>query len=207
MNEIAFIGDVHGCLDQLREIVARSRVRAGQLVFLGDYVNRGPDSRGVIDYLVDLAQDSKIMTSFVEGNHDRAMLDALENGRLDVFLRMGGAATVRSYISNAPHANLQKQFRDAVPSHHLSFLNSLVEQTLVDGVLARHDCAFGGAGGNIVGRRFEVCGHSPQRGNRPTISYEHAYIDTGCGTLPGGCLTSFFWPSREWIQTTEWDSP
>ncbi|RFP64900.1 serine/threonine protein phosphatase [Hymenobacter lapidiphilus] len=74
--------DIHGCLLTLRALLARLPLRpADELYFLGDYVNKGPDSRGVLDYLMALpGQGYQVVC--LRGNHDQELLDAAE-GRTD----------------------------------------------------------------------------------------------------------------------------
>ena len=79
------VGDIHGHLDKLTDLIGK--VQPGpddQLVFLGDYIDRGPDSKGVLDCLISL-QEQHPQTVFLRGNHEQMMLDALyeaDQGRL-----------------------------------------------------------------------------------------------------------------------------
>ncbi len=200
MKELAFIGDIHGCLEELENIVTQARRRTPRLVFLGDYVNRGRKSREVIDYLIRLRQSSEVSCIFILGNHDQAFLDTLVCGKIDRFLRMGGAATIASYV-DAPRGDLLSQVRQAVPRDHVDFLQALIPSMLDGGVFAAHDRA---AQHNleIDPSVFRIYGHSPQRDLVPTINATEAFIDTGCGTIVGGRLTCVFWPSLDWVQST-----
>jgi len=201
VNEIGFIGDIHGCIDELDELVAAASPRASHLVFLGDYVNRGPHSREVIDFLIRLQRTREISTSFVMGNHDQAFLDALVGDGFDSFLRIGGAATVVSYVGT-PRSDVLSQLRESVPSGHVDFLNSLANRRVLDGVVAEHERPAREVNQTDNGaERFAIYGHSPQRSRRPLIERNQAFIDTGCGTLPNGRLTCLFWPSLTWIQS------
>ena len=64
------VGDIHGMLRPLRSLVGHVTAKdpAAQFLFVGDYVNRGPDSRGVIDLLLSLQDEGR--AKFVRGNHD-----------------------------------------------------------------------------------------------------------------------------------------
>lgn len=200
MNQVGFIGDIHGCIEELDELVAVARQRASHLVFLGDYVNRGAHSREVIEFLIGLQQTVGISTSFVMGNHDRAFLDALAEDRFDSFLRMGGASTVKSYVG-VPRSDVLVQLRENVPATHVAFLRALETQVEVDNVVAMHD--FPTTNANHTSG-FRIYGHVPQRGLTPRVEHSRAFIDTGCGTLPGGRLTCLFWPTLDWIQSKDW---
>src|ERR1044072_4910176 len=82
-HRIYAVGDIHGradLLDVLLEKIARdasSTPATQSLVFVGDYTDRGPDSRGVIDRLLDPPDGFE--THYLRGNHDQALLDFLEN--------------------------------------------------------------------------------------------------------------------------------
>jgi serine/threonine protein phosphatase 1 len=73
------IGDIHGYLSKLEKLIAEVRpTTEDQVVFLGDYVDRGPDSKGVIDYLIEFAK-SFPKTVFLQGNHEQMMLDFMHD--------------------------------------------------------------------------------------------------------------------------------
>jgi serine/threonine protein phosphatase 1 len=98
------IGDIHGCLEQLVEMhrliaaeIERDRPKDWRIIHVGDYVDRGPDSKGVLSLLLDAkARDERHIT--LAGNHDVGMLQFLDepmpNG---LFARFGGDATAASY--------------------------------------------------------------------------------------------------------------
>jgi len=91
------IGDIHGCSAALRALIAAIQpVTDDTLVPLGDYVDRGPDSRGVIDLILDLEKQCHVVP--ILGNHELMLLDAVANPRMiGPWLECGGDATVRSY--------------------------------------------------------------------------------------------------------------
>lgn len=95
------VGDIHGERERLRELLAQLPLQPGdRFVFVGDYVDRGPDSRGVVDVLVEL--DSRFPCVFLLGNHESMFLDFLGWRRPeyfggDAFLANGGARTLASY--------------------------------------------------------------------------------------------------------------
>jgi serine/threonine protein phosphatase 1 len=95
------VGDIHGELEMLEALVDSLPLREGdRLVFLGDYVDRGPDSRGVVEYLIGFSQ--KFPCVFLCGNHESMFLDFLGWRRReyfagDAFLANGGDRTLASY--------------------------------------------------------------------------------------------------------------
>jgi len=105
------IGDMHGRLDLLKPLVeaimadaAGSAAGRKVVIFLGDYVDRGSDSRGVIRYLVDVPQGCGIEWRFLKGNHEEAMLDFLEDPSAGArWCEYGGDATLRSYGLRPPN--------------------------------------------------------------------------------------------------------
>jgi serine/threonine protein phosphatase 1 len=91
------IGDIHGCRLPLRDLLAQvAPTAADQLVFLGDYVDRGPDSAGVIEDLLELRARLP-RTVFLCGNHEQMLLDVLAGGDPSTFLLNGGTQTIVSY--------------------------------------------------------------------------------------------------------------
>lgn len=188
MTEIGIIGDIHGHPGPLRSVLDQIDGLVEMIVFLGDYVNRGPCSSEVIDILLEAANSHSCV--FLEGNHDAAFRAAL-HGEFDRFLLLGGAATVRSYLS-PPFGDVEREFVHSVPEPHQAFLHQLrpryeTEDLLVSHVLPDVD----GTG------RYRIGGHAPQVCPVPTIGDGYAYVDTGCGTLDQGTLTCLLWPSLD----------
>jgi len=107
------IGDIHGCLTALETLLEFMELKADdQLIFLGDYVDRGPQSRGVIEKLISLSQTTNAI--FLRGNHDDWMLDARTNRKMfNSWLTVGGKETLKSYGA----INL-----DQMPTEHFEFL-------------------------------------------------------------------------------------
>lgn len=109
------IGDIHGCLEPLQRLIETLRPEPRDtLVFLGDYVDRGPDSKGVIDYL--LALKERFNAVFLLGNHEVLMMDYLA-GLLAIedWQRNGGLATLASYAT---------ENGIVIPDAHIEFLNA-----------------------------------------------------------------------------------
>lgn len=110
------VGDIHGCLAALRAVLDAIGLRPDDtLITLGDYVDRGPDSRGVIDELIALRSRCRLMP--LMGNHDEMFLEicAGRKGLLAEWLPFGGDATVASYGGRVP---------EEVPKAHVDFLRS-----------------------------------------------------------------------------------
>lgn len=134
------VGDIHGRADLLARLLpalkadlrARHSPSAARplLVFLGDYVDKGPHSRQVIDLLLALAEDSLFESRFLLGNHEETLLDFLA-GRIRgrTWAEHGGDATLQSYgvavDREADWADARDRLREAVPTSHVRFLESL----------------------------------------------------------------------------------
>ncbi|MDR3422194.1 MAG: metallophosphoesterase family protein [Xanthobacteraceae bacterium] len=96
------IGDIHGSLRMLRALIARCRQHAGgrpmTFVFLGDYIDRGPDSAGVVRAVMDLQSEMPDRVVALKGNHEAMALDVIDGtAPADFWLTQGGAETLRSY--------------------------------------------------------------------------------------------------------------
>jgi serine/threonine protein phosphatase 1 len=110
------IGDIHGHAAALRGLVDQVGLRADDVVVtLGDYVNRGPDSRGVIEFLIDLTGQCQLVPLL--GNHDEMMLYSRDDPHAENQWRYeGGTAVLRQYGSRGSVAD--------VPKRHWDFLAS-----------------------------------------------------------------------------------
>ena len=203
------LGDVHGCSAALAAVLAAVDPQADDIVVsVGDYVDRGPDSAGVIAAMIELAGRCHLIP--VRGNHDQMMLDARrdEHG-LRVWLTCGGDATLASYGSLLAD----------VPGDHWAFL----ARTCVDSVeTATHLFVHGGVvprlaverqppavlqwqkfppEGPYMGGKVVVCGHTCQRDGRPRTVGHAVCIDTGVER--GGWLTMLdvgagnYWQANE----------
>lgn len=141
------IGDVHGCLGQLDELLDRVRADADRqpdgmqrsLIFLGDYIDRGPDSAGVIERLVSLSMPG-FSLRFLIGNHEQAMLEFLRDPVSGQdWLQFGGVATLASYGVTALHnlddpvhlALLRDGLCRCLPPSHRVFLESLAPLAII----------------------------------------------------------------------------
>ncbi len=138
-ERIYAIGDVHGRLDRLNDLLdqiatdddGRGPART-TLVFLGDFVDRGPDSRGVVDRLLAIA-GSGADCVFLMGNHEEVLLRARDGdrGALSLFDQIGGRDTLLSYgvdartYDHCTLADLQELIGASVPTAHLDFLREL----------------------------------------------------------------------------------
>jgi serine/threonine protein phosphatase 1 len=139
-HRIYAVGDIHGRLDLLSRVVGRIRADLSErphprplLIFLGDYVDRGPQTRGVLETLIGL-QESDLPTGFMLGNHDRYVQDYIRApdwyDRTYHWLSesFGGASTLASYgvtgVDPMRPAEARDAFAAVFPARHLAFLDS-----------------------------------------------------------------------------------
>ena len=133
------IGDIHGCAGELEALVAGLAPEPGDtLLFVGDYIDRGPDSRGVIDLVMELATRSGLTTVCLRGNHEDMCLAYLGRGGryAEAWMVNGGAATMRSYGLDARTAGSEAAL--SFPLKHLQFLERLPLWHRTDGFLVVH---------------------------------------------------------------------
>jgi serine/threonine protein phosphatase 1 len=191
------IGDIHGCARTFEALLVALRPTPDDhLVFVGDYTDRGPRSREVIDCLLKLDADAAAgrgpRCTFLRGNHDQMMLDWIERGEFELWSHNGGITTLDSYSNRIG--------RPSVPTEHVDFLRRT--RLYLDtpdfcfvhaGLDPRRSVAYNLTHGTAetflwtrkhfeVGERHwekpVVCGHTPQ----PEVLFEDNLIaiDTGC---------------------------
>ncbi|MGH3426515.1 MAG: metallophosphoesterase family protein [Mycobacteriales bacterium] len=136
------VGDVHGRLDLLESLLRLIHDDAGKsppreravLVFVGDYIDRGPASRGVIARLIALKSGGEFELRTLKGNHEEALLAFLEDPAVGTaWCDNGGASTLASYGVRPPKlrtdsqgwARVRDDFAEALPADHVTFLREL----------------------------------------------------------------------------------
>ncbi len=202
-SRIFAIGDVHGNSKALERLLTQIRLRPSDtLVMLGDVINRGNDTRGVIEQLIAIKEYSNLVC--ILGNHEEVLLEVLRRPEaIEQFLSMGGDSTLASYGDRS----LPQQ----IPSQHIEFIRGFVpyfetpefifvhanycwymlmeEQpaSLLRWTRIEAEPPKAHISGKLV-----ICGHSP----RPVRDMGHCIcIDTGCGF--GGMLTGLDLYSRK----------
>jgi serine/threonine protein phosphatase 1 len=189
--ELALVGDVHGNLRAVQglwDVLVRRDVP--HVVFLGDYINKGAQSGYVLQELISHAETGR--ATLLAGNHEAALLDALDRQDLSGFLKMGGAMTIRSYVGGRVGSDVLGDFLTSLPPEHLEALRGMPPTYETEDLVAQH----------IPSRsptpKFRVSAHVPI-GNLPRIGHRSAQLDTGCGT-DSGRLTALLWPALNYIQ-------
>ena len=112
------ISDIHGCAKTFRKLVLEviELSMADTLYLLGDYVNKGPDSKGVLDFIFEL-QNSGYNLKCLRGNHEQDLIDGLKYSWVEIeFLNRGGRETLLSFGVDNVHQ---------IPEKYLKFIISL----------------------------------------------------------------------------------
>jgi serine/threonine protein phosphatase 1 len=144
-RRIYAIGDIHGCLEQLRalhatiaEDLARRPIGSSLLIHLGDYIDAGPDSAGVIALLAAGPPVAGLQTVNLLGDHERTALDALDGDAPSAtdWLHADGATTLRGW--GIDPATPRGSWREKVPAAHLAFLRGLALSHRADDYLFVH---------------------------------------------------------------------
>jgi serine/threonine protein phosphatase 1 len=220
MVKLAFVGDIHGDSERLRRAINTMGSQIELVVFLGDYVNRGPHSRGVLDLLVEYRRSLSSRLILLRGNHDQALLDLLRTGDARNFIALGGLSTIRSYIDpKNPPLKVLTEFIRVFPQPHRELLEATALYYETDALLASH-CGYDPRRPDRRGLQEMVCGSYPeifrsQQGSpRPTVVVGHYVqasgephdspgligLDTGCGTGEDRPLTILYWPERRFVR-------
>ncbi len=199
-DRIIAVGDIHGHAAALAALIRLIQLQPGDtLVTLGDYVDRGPDSKGVLDQLIELENQCHLVP--LMGNHEEMMLGAKEGrDNFKFWMRFGGDAALDSY---GPGRTMS-----LVPWGHWAFLKTLRHYHETNGHFFVHANYFPNRplqeqdtqtlfwrpleNNDLPGRHYSgktaVLGHTPQM-NGKILDVDHLVcIDTGCGH--GGLLTA-----------------
>ena len=138
-GKIFAIGDIHGCYEKLRRLMASLPYdpQRDTLVFLGDYIDRGPQSKDVLNYLCELRQQLDKLILLI-GNHEYLMLEyhrTADPTLLPYLRHLGIDAMLDSYGVNSPKSLQEMRF---LPAEHLQLLNSLLPYWETDDYIFVH---------------------------------------------------------------------
>ncbi len=213
------IGDIHGCSTALTTLAEYVPFRPDDvLITLGDYVNRGPDTRGVLDWLIRYSESHELIA--LRGNHECMMLNARDSDReFQIWLDCGGDATLESYsagerdrLAEIPETHwqfLEHEIRACheIDTHFFVHANAYSNWPLADQPASMlywepfdHPAAH--ESGKVM-----VCGHTSQKSGVP-LSVGHAVcIDTwACGQGWLTCLdvkSGRYWQANQEGETQE----
>ena len=220
------VGDIHGKLDLLNRLLEEMRYKAGEdrLVLIGDLVDRGENSRGVVARALELRDASPNFVKVLKGNHEAMMLAALarpDTEASDMWYSNGGVESLQSYLDEAGNIN--------VPSSHIEFLSSLPTWYEDDHAIYVHACLPKMTDGSFLhpsmspdsmellwsrNRRFfesytgktVVFGHTITGmlfGERGKVWLNHDLICVDTGAYLTGVLSAIELPSRQVYSVSE----
>lgn len=200
--DIYAVGDIHGCAEQLDALLEALPIAEDDwVVFLGDYIDAGSDSKAVIDRLIKW-RERHPRTIFLFGNHEVAFVQFIKDGDLVAYAKMSGIPTLKSYVPE-PRSDLHQHILEAIPSAHVAFFKTLRRYWNPGDVLFSHagsdprNAADRGLENmtlkshfNIFGDYrqaygFVICGHYFSRRLTVRMTDNAMCIDTGCGILKG----------------------
>jgi serine/threonine protein phosphatase 1 len=207
------IGDIHGCHAALACLLQEVEPRADdRIVFLGDYIDRGPASRAVVDLLLSLPGICSPI--FLRGNHEVMILDARTDAlKASLWQSYGGLEALMSY-----GAGYDPKWPAFIPSAHWEFFEGTARYFETEDHLFVHACLDPDANlkeqpdwllfwesldrlkPHKSGKRI-ICGHSPQRSGQIMDLGFALCVDTGAVT--GGWLTCLDVNSARWWQANE----
>ncbi len=213
-QEFIAIGDIHGCVKSMEAMLEKLEPYYDRkFIFVGDYIDRGPASKGVVDYLLDFRQ--KVDCVFLRGNHEQMLLDAIKLDKRNLWMMNGGRATLTSYELDGNSVTLPKEhiqfyedtvlyydtddyfFVHAGLSPHKSIADSLADEEEMQEFLweRSHLNAF-----ETPWEKTVVFGHTPR--SNPIKKKNMLGIDTGCvyDRIGYGKLTAVKLPEEEFIQ-------
>jgi Calcineurin-like phosphoesterase len=202
MSFIYAVGDIHGSWDKLARLMARCEQHAGgravRFVFLGDYIDRGPESATVIDFLIGRQSDSPESIITLMGNHEAMLLGAIDGTMSPVtWLQQGGAATLQSYgvadVRKLPRAHVDwlRMLRLTHDDGQRFFVHAGVDPELP--LDAQSEMALLWIREPFLSDprdygRLMVHGHTPVRTGMPDLRPNRLNLDTGA--VFGGPLTA-----------------
>ncbi|MDR2461031.1 MAG: serine/threonine protein phosphatase [Deltaproteobacteria bacterium] len=194
-RRIFAVGDIHGCrqkLDLLLDKLDWNPENEEELVFLGDYIDRGPDSFGVVETVLSLKQEYPRLVTTLKGNHEQMFINFI-TGQDDISLQQNGVPmTMRSYDKNSPFPVSHFQFYLSLERYYQTEDFIFVHAGLRPGVpldlQTEEDCLW--IRNDFLHSEFDfgktiVFGHTPFR--EPFILPGRAGLDTGA--VFGGPLT------------------
>lgn len=135
MKRTLCISDIHGCHKEFNELlrIVNFNPKEDKLILLGDYCDRGPKSKEVIEQVKSLVEEFNVVA--LRGNHDQMLIDALNGNDDYIFLRNGGISTIESYCGLNWFEGYQefdydryveaKNYIKQHYQHHFDFLKSL----------------------------------------------------------------------------------
>ena len=216
MRKTYVIGDIHGCHQTLVELLEKINPDPENdfIIFLGDYIDRGPDSNPVVEEIIKLRRRFKHLVPLM-GNHDQMFLRYLAGKDKDLFFTIGGEETLRSYGVNPQSTDDPFSL---IPREHIFFFNDLSNYWEDDKYIYVHAGLKPGvhitqqstewlfwAREHFINSKYDfgkriIYGHTPFE--TPKIDKNKIGIDTGA--VYGNRLTCLILPDMKFVSVKRW---
>ncbi len=204
-GRIIAITDIHGELEKLNSLLAKLDITSDDtIVFMGDYIDRGLNSRGVIDKVISMQDVCKCI--YLKGSHEYAYLNARKGDEYYdyLFWNYGGVQTVESYGGFENIYTVHGEFLESLKPYYLTedylFIHagirpnvSFEEQVETDFYYIR---------GEFIYKKHNmpqkiIFGHTDFK--EPQVQDDKICIDTGCGKYPNAVLTAIVLPEEKFV--------
>lgn len=206
------IGDIHGCVQSMKALLKKLEPYTDRtIIFIGDYIDRGPASRQVVDYLIEFQKKHDCI--ILRGNHEQMLLDAFNTNDTRLWLYNGGDTTLRSYndeLTGIPFEHHQfyqatKLFLDTDKYFfvHAGLPPAMTIRQCLDKPEIQDNFLWERSHLSTSKNKWEktvVFGHTPNPD--PIVKPNMIGIDTGCvytGNPGLGKLTAVLLPEQEFI--------
>jgi serine/threonine protein phosphatase 1 len=217
---LVIVGDVHGEVDRLRKAFEDLGSLDRRIVFVGDYINRGPHSRAAMEVLVAYKRELGDSLVLLRGNHEVALLQTLATGDTTELLRHRGASTIKSYVGEVS-GDVLEHFVANFPETHYRLLLEMPNFAENSSVLISHvgynpsrpasrseedvttghwPCLLTDEPAPSAPRGSVVFGHYAQYSGEPFVRGPLVALDTACGTIAGNPLSAVLLPERNFRQ-------
>ncbi|MFS0788046.1 metallophosphoesterase family protein [Shouchella sp. 1P09AA] len=113
MDNVFVVGDIHGCYDELIELLQHWDKKKDQLIFLGDYIDRGKDSRKVVELVQRLVNEQWAIA--LKGNHEDMFINWLNEWQTERFIRNGGKETIHSFLGTSDEIDERRAIAETFP--------------------------------------------------------------------------------------------
>lgn len=206
-GRIIAITDIHGELDKLNSLIDKLAVSNDDtLIFMGDYIDRGPDSKGVIDKVIAMGDVCRCI--YLKGSHEYAYLKAREGERYytHLFWTYGGVQTVESYGNFDEIYKVHGEFLDNLKSYYMTddylFVHAGIRPDIPFDSQDERDFYY--IRGEFIYKKHNlpqkiIFGHTDFK--EPQVQVDKICIDTGCGKYPNALLTAVILPEERFVHS------
>lgn len=201
------ITDIHGELGKLNSLIDKLKIRPEDtIIFMGDYIDRGPDSKGVIERVIEMGRICKCI--YLKGSHEYAYLNARKGDEYYNFLfwTYGGVQTVESYGSFENIYKVHGEFLDNLKPYYMTEKYLFVHAGIRPEIPfdAQNEKDFYYIRADFIYKKHSlpqkiIFGHTDFK--EPQVQPDKICIDTGCGKYPNAVLTAVILPEEVFVHS------